>query len=235
MSLKTLYKEYKENHLFWLMFVLFFFLWLVSTVIFTSICMINKISITEGSLGAYANILVFDATIFAPIAAYFFYDNWKIQHNAKLYYDLGSEVLKKLKVFTINLASFFDLALNSSRIKTFNFSSTEDKEKAFKETCNEYLNLRDILMKSKADLIHDITFLSYIKEDTNILKNALNQLKLIDDQLNKFNNYIINGKLNRLNEDELLSFIKDDAEIFINLSKPITVIIMNDLKNYIKQ
>lgn len=84
MQFTAFYKEYKENHLFWLMFVLFFFIWLVTTVIFITFCRIYAIHGTEGTIGAYANFLVFDATIFAPIAAYFFYDNWKIQHNKAL-------------------------------------------------------------------------------------------------------------------------------------------------------
>lgn len=110
MNFKSLYKEYKENHLFWLMFVLFFFLWLVSTVIFTAICMSKGISITEGSLGAYANILVFDATIFAPIAAYFFYDNWKDQKN----YDLNKEIL--LEVDSVLYSIYDELGKYSRRV-----------------------------------------------------------------------------------------------------------------------
>lgn len=83
---------FKENYLFWLMFGVFFILWLTTTAIFVFYCNYYDVRGTEGSIGAYANLLVFDATIFAPIAAYFFYDNWKEQKN----YELQKELMMKL-------------------------------------------------------------------------------------------------------------------------------------------
>lgn len=142
MNFKSLYKEYKENYLFWLMFVLFFFLWLVSTIIFTSICMIKGISITEGSLGAYANILVFDATIFAPIAAYFFYDNWKAQHNKTVISYEAKEVwslLVELSIETLDLDYEYYNLYNKEYLYFYNQSKLNKEIEKLKQKTEKYM------------------------------------------------------------------------------------------------
>ena len=59
--------------------VILSYLILVTTIIFVVVNLLLDISIDSGIIGAYTNLLVFNATLFTPIAAYFFYDNWKDQ------------------------------------------------------------------------------------------------------------------------------------------------------------
>ncbi|WP_180044486.1 MULTISPECIES: hypothetical protein [unclassified Acinetobacter] len=105
---------FKENFLFWLMFGVFFILWLTTTGIFIFFCRYYGVYGTEGSIGAYANLLVFDATIFAPIAAYFFYDNWKEQKN----YELKKELMIKLsELVSAQFLKIMKYARRADRLK----------------------------------------------------------------------------------------------------------------------
>lgn len=94
---------YKEERLFWFLSLIFIFIWFTSTVIFTVFCRIYNINGDDGSIGAYANILVFDATIFAPIAAYFFYDNWKIQAHYKNISDAAKDFINNYNEIIIKI------------------------------------------------------------------------------------------------------------------------------------
>ena len=51
-KLKQLFNEYKEDKMFWLLFILFFFLWFITTVIFTAFCLVYDIEMDAGSIGA---------------------------------------------------------------------------------------------------------------------------------------------------------------------------------------
>ena len=81
----------KKDKLFLILFSMFCFLLFSTSMMFFSLCAFFNIS-KEIVISAYTNLLVFNATIFAPLAAYFFIDNWKDQKNLSFF----SKEAKKL-------------------------------------------------------------------------------------------------------------------------------------------
>ncbi|EFF84398.1 hypothetical protein HMP0015_0097 [Acinetobacter haemolyticus ATCC 19194] len=90
-------------------------------------------------------------------------------------------------------------------------------------------------MKSKAELVHDISFMSRLNNDVNLLRVTLDEIKKIDDQIQKFNIYITSNKSSKLNNQELSELLNSDNLFFMNISTPLTKNIMNVLKPYIQQ
>lgn len=115
--------------------VILSYLILITTIIFVVVNLLLDISIDSGIIGAYTNLLVFNATLFTPIAAYFFYDNWKDQRkyentfsfaNATYLYLLELDIsLKELNQY-FKLLSYKEQNSNSSHAleiyKNFNAS-----------------------------------------------------------------------------------------------------------------
>ena len=168
-KLKQLFNEYKEDKMFWLLFILFFFLWFITTVIFTAFCLVYDIEMDAGSIGAYANFLVFDATIFAPIAAYFFIDNWKNEKQ----YDLEKEQILKVLDSLIKVST----DLNTIKINT----------NEIKKVKNEFYYAPNLITKNNIN-IQDFTGV-YIKiiTDLNLYYKYSNKI-YNDEYLIKFKN-----------------------------------------------
>lgn len=183
----------------------------------------------------YIYLITFGATLFAGLAVFLVFNDWKDQHNANVYSNFGIEALNKLKKLTYSLASFHDLAINLSRVESFSFPNTDKKKEAIENIFNEYIENRQILMKSKAELVHDISFMSRLNNDVNLLRVTLDEIKKIDDQIQKFNIYITSNKSSKLNNQELSELLNSDNLFFMNLSTPLTKNIMNVLKPYIQQ
>lgn len=72
-------KKYNEPNLVSKLLLILTALIISTTIIFVLANYLLDIKLDSGLLGAYTNLLVFNATLFTPIAAYFFYDNWKEQ------------------------------------------------------------------------------------------------------------------------------------------------------------
>ncbi|PPC04604.1 hypothetical protein SOI76_14850 [Acinetobacter pittii] len=108
----------------------------VTTIIFIAVNVLLGIAVDSGLIGAYTNLLVFNATLFTPIAAYFFYDNWKDQRtyentfsfaNATYLYLLELDIsLKELNQY-FKLISFKEQNSNSSYSSEIykNFNASE--------------------------------------------------------------------------------------------------------------
>lgn len=75
------------------MFALFVFLLLATSIIFWNRYNYYGVNVDATLIGAYTNLLVFNATIFTPIAAYFFYDNWKEQKKLIKLANIASDAL----------------------------------------------------------------------------------------------------------------------------------------------
>lgn len=183
----------------------------------------------------YIYLLSFGATMFAGLAVFLVFNDWKDQHNASVYSNFGIEALNKLKKLTYSLASFHDLAINLSRVESFSFPNIDKKKEAINNIFNEYIENRQTLMKSKAELVHDISFISKLNDDVNLLRVTLDEIKKIDDQIQKFNIYIVSKKSSKLNNQEISELLNSDNLFFLNLSVPLTNNIMNVLKPYIQQ
>jgi hypothetical protein len=163
---------YKENFLFWLMFKVFAFIWLLSTVIFIAFCNYYDVVGDSSSIGAYMNLLVFDATIFTPIAAYFFYDSWKEQHNAKLCSDIAQRIWGKL-----------DLVSNLTHDPSRKFN------KIWEISNNDFANLKPYMLKVMSQLEHTII---EVKSDLDLLGKLLDED--ISSNLNSnFKNFTYDG------------------------------------------
>lgn len=144
---------YKENFLFWLMFKVFFFIWLLTTVIFIWFCNYYKVYGDGSSIGAYMNLLVFDATLFAPIAAYFFYDNWKEQHNTKLCSDIAQRIWNKLDLVS---------SLTHDPSRKFN--------RIWEISGDEFNNLKPYMINTMSQLEHTVI---EVKSDLKLLGDLL--------------------------------------------------------------
>ncbi|MBJ8445919.1 hypothetical protein [Acinetobacter bereziniae] len=108
-KLNKIFNTFKEDHLFWLLFLLFIFLWGISTVIFIAFCKVYALPFKD-AISPYTNILVFDATIFAPLAAYFFIDNWKKQKQYEIGKQYAENILKTLTNINKNIEnSYFSI------------------------------------------------------------------------------------------------------------------------------
>lgn len=72
----------------------FSFIFIVSTALFYLFT--HQLGFDSGYVGAYVNLLVFDATLFAAITAYLLVDSWKKQHNASKISDYAESAWKAL-------------------------------------------------------------------------------------------------------------------------------------------
>lgn len=61
------------------LFATFISIFILSTLLFYFST--KNLNLDSGYVGAYVNLLVFDATLFAAITAYLLVDSWKKQHN----------------------------------------------------------------------------------------------------------------------------------------------------------
>ncbi len=213
--MKEIYKLVKEEFIFWLMFLLFFMIWLISTIIFYSFCITNGIKIDATLIGSYANILVFNATIFAPIAAYFFYDMWKKQNKLVQLANIANDTLDvcyelRSSIFDIRIAhnnSFFGIFRITMIFKPF-------KEELLYP--DKYI--RKILQKTRV-----IEEISGNKNLTVIVRDIINLKLEIENHLNnifvkkwnyKNNDDHVKNKVSEISrkikklEDELYKYIR---------------------------
>lgn len=117
--MKRLLKTYKDDYLFYLLFLIFVFLWLTTTVIFWVACTKNGIKLDATLIGSYANLLVFIATLFAPIAAYFFIDRWKEEKNKTFFSSEARAVWFTLQE-TEDFSYKIDLLLEKNKVISYN-------------------------------------------------------------------------------------------------------------------
>ncbi len=216
---------YKENFLFWLMFKVFVFIWLLSTVIFIAFCNYYGVEGDGSSIGAYMNLLVFDATIFAPIAAYFFYDNWKEQHNLTKKVQKAEMLLETYHLITqrfVNLQRAMDDYLQDELKKTGVDTFKTSKEARqyindFKD-CLPLINLQRDLSRIyfRDDVINDTNQKSFT-----LIHNSVKQINWYLDNKKNIDLENINGTLIHLgqehlkNYDQIREHLTDNNYLFI--------------------
>lgn len=172
--LKETFRTFKEDHLFWLLFILFIFLWALSTVIFTSFCIVYKLPFKD-AIGAYTNLLVFDATIFAPLAAYFFIDNWKEQKN-KTFFSMEAKNLWLQLQKTEDYSYILDRLIIDYTIDYYN-----------------KLDEFDVFLKQLITTLNSVHYFIELTDDKNI---AEANDKYISIQ-NKYEEFLRIGKFNK--------------------------------------
>lgn len=125
----------KKDKLFLILFSMFCFILFSTSIMFFSLCAFFHIS-KETVISAYTNLLVFNATIFAPLAAYFFIDNWKDQKNLSFF-------SKEAKKLWLNLQKTEDYSYTIDRIidkYNINYYNQHDEFSIFFNKLTKTLN-----------------------------------------------------------------------------------------------
>lgn len=131
----------------------------------------------------FSNLLVWSATIFTPIAAYFFYDSWKEQYNHSIYSKQVQEVLDAYvavfyKMLTIDnrmLKLKFDIASLSQSI-AYKYSLESEKIASHREILinfegdmnNDLIDIREDLSK----ILQKVTIYTIFKGNSLLLEQA---------------------------------------------------------------
>lgn len=207
----------KENYdrLFWILFKLFIFIWLASTVVFVFFCYFYNVRGTEGSIGAYMNLLVFDATIFAPIAAYFFYDNWKEQNSLIKLAEVSYESIIICNELSSNLIAI-RISYNNSLFSIFRITmATNPFKKEFQK-----------IDKNKESLLINLRFISGLSGNPITLekyKSIRKNIFLIEYCINEIKRKNWSYEKNRLEvkklTEETRKLIKELEEVLFLYTK----------------
>lgn len=183
----------------------------------------------------YIALLAFGATMFAGLAVFLVFNDWKEQHNATVYSNLALESLNNFKKLSYYLVSFRDLEINLKEIIDNNFMEENKRFEAIKNIYENYIENRHELDKLKSAFLHDIIFIAQLKSDSTLLSASLNISTEVQNQLNKLNDYIKNKKTTKLNNNEIYNLILDDNTVFCKIGLNSSKIFIPLIQKYIQQ
>lgn len=162
------------------------------------------------------NLLVWSATLFTPIAAYFFYDSWKDQKN----YELNKEIL--LEVDTILYSIYEELGKNSRRVETL---KEINNYKVILEKHGE--NKKFIHAKETNDLDSKCTLFDALN-GTNIKSFQYNfcllafRLGVVLEKIyNEYNKYAEKTNISSVDLTTTTTYKRDEKELFSNEIKAV--------------
>ena len=205
---------------------IFTLLWIVTTVIF--VCFFNyyEIQAVDIGIGAYINVLIFDATIFTSIAAFLFFNNWK----QEVLFTKKLEILEKCLDLNMEMAIHWNNLRYEQKLLDSIFQGSQkidelDVDALEKKLMNEFFEV----YKYSDDLFYLSTKLSlmsgkiyeeygaYLVSVKNYLDNFEREIEeLISEirniKLNNIKNYTFNNKI-------LITFMKLSFDCDVELSK----------------
>lgn len=143
------------------------FLFIFFTSLLFSLIFILPISVDKGA--ALASILGFIATLYAAVVAYLLLDNWKEQHKANYYSEMGKNLINQLRSLNVEVLS---LQIMHSELSQFLNSNRVDKDTLIKELKDEIFSKISVIHMILDKLMHEGMF--YLKVNNNeFLKDAL--------------------------------------------------------------
>lgn len=151
------------------------------------------------------NLLVWSATLFTPISAYFFYDSWKEQHNKTVLSNEAKELWHKFKILENKTYALDEIYLRSGQIQELvYFKSVPDLDKETSDLIAEY-------DKSYPDL----NYFTELANDTNnnFHQNYYGAIKTYHEYMKGIKTNTTIGEIHDVEEELRNNLIKENQNI----------------------